>query len=84
MAMKAVRLAGTVLALGVIMAGCGDDRRPDAATSPTAGQQSPASSSPGSETIAPRGTGGEPGGLTIRYLDTEKKIKTLRVEDFPH
>jgi hypothetical protein len=82
--MKAVRMAGTVLAVGVIMAGCGDDRQPDAGTPPTAGQPSPTSSSPGSETINPRVTGGEAGGLTIRYLDAEKKIKILRVEDFPH
>jgi hypothetical protein len=82
--MKAVWMAGTVLALGVIMAGCGDDRQPDAGTPPTAGQPSATSGSPGSETIDPRATGGEAGGLTIRYLDAGKKIKILRVEDFPH
>jgi hypothetical protein len=77
-------MAGVLLALGALVAACSDDSQPDAGTPPTAGQPSPRSSSPGSETIAPRATGGETGGLTIRYLDAGKKIKTLRVEDFPH
>ena len=76
-----------LLALGAIMTGCTDDRQPAAGSTPTtAGQQSASSSQSGAPSDkkdpTPRVTSVETGGLTIRYLDKDGTIKTVRVEDF--
>jgi hypothetical protein len=93
MAMRGLWVAGALLALGVIMTGCTDDRQPGTAGTPTtAGQPSAASSAPSTspttppskKTINPQLTGAGAGGLTIRYLDKDGTIKTVRVEDFRH
>jgi len=84
--MALARMVGVLLAAGVIMTGCGDDSH---AEPPTSDPPSPVPSTP-SSTATPRpapwrsaapeeGTGG----MTIRYLDSDGKIKTVRVEDFP-
>ena len=80
--MRAVRIAGALLALGALVAACSDDREPGAETTPTASDKPTASASPSTpptSTVSAAGTGG----LTIRYLDADGKIKTVRVEDFP-
>jgi multidrug efflux pump subunit AcrA (membrane-fusion protein) len=82
-AMRAVRIAGAVLALGALVAACSDDREPGAETTPTASDQPTTSASPSTPPPATVTAAGA-GGLTIRYLDADGKIKTLRVEDFPH
>jgi hypothetical protein len=74
-------MAGTLLALGALVAACSDDREPRAETTPTASDHPTASASPSTPstaTVTDTGTGG----LTIRYLDADGKIKTVRVEDF--
>jgi hypothetical protein len=85
--MKAVRMAGLLLALGVVVTGCTENRQPAAETTPSAGQPSSTTSpsgTPSAQKISPRVSPGETGGLTIRYLDKDGTIKTVRVEDFPH
>jgi hypothetical protein len=80
--MRAVRIASSLLALGALVAACSGDREPGAETTPTASDGPTASASPSippTSTVTDAGTGG----LTIRYLDAEGKIKTVRVEDFP-
>jgi hypothetical protein len=75
-------MAGALLALGAFVAACSDDREPGAETTPTASDQPTSSASPSTppdSTATDAGTGG----LTIRYLDADGKIKTVRVEDFP-
>jgi hypothetical protein len=81
-------MAGVLLALGALVAACGDDREPGAETTgaettpPTASDSPTASASPSTPPTSTV-TGAGTGGLTIRYLDTDGKIKTVRVEDFP-
>ena len=63
------------------MTGCSDDSSP--LEQPTSAPPSPPRTATPSlaplRTVAPAGTGG----MTIRYLDSDGKIKTVRVEDFP-
>jgi hypothetical protein len=79
-------MAGALLALGALVAACSDDREPgtqptEAETTPAAAEKPTASGSP--STLPPTTvSGAATGGLTIRYLDTDGTIKTLRVEDF--
>jgi hypothetical protein len=86
--MRAAGIASVVLVLGAIMSGCSDD--PETAAQPTSATPPPApTTSPSTEGSRPakplRATHpAEPGGLTIRYLDSDGKIKTIRVEDLPH
>ena len=79
--MTLARMAGVLLAAGVIMTGCSDDSSP--LEQPTSAPPSPPGTATPSlaplRTVAPAGTGG----MTIRYLDSDGKIKTVRVEDFP-
>ena len=79
--MRAVRIAGALLALGALVAACSDDREPGAEPTPAGSDPtaSPSPSIPTTPTVTDAGTGG----LTIRYLDADGKIKTVRVEDFP-
>jgi hypothetical protein len=75
-------MAGAVLAMGALVTGCSDDRGPGAEGTPMASDKPTASASPSTpptSTVTDAGTGG----LTIRYLDADGKIKTVRVEDFP-
>ena len=80
--MRAVRIAGALLALGALVAACSDDREPAANTTPAASDKPTASSTPSTPTTATVTDAGT-GGLTVRYLDADGKIKTVRVEDFP-
>jgi hypothetical protein len=73
--------------MGAIMAGCSDDAGRASQPTPSASEPvptasgSPQSSGPSAKplpTTAPIASGG----LTIRYLDSDGKIKTVRVEDF--
>jgi ABC-type glycerol-3-phosphate transport system substrate-binding protein len=80
--MRVVRIAGVLLALGALVAACSDDREPAANTTPAASAKPTASSTPSTPTTATVTDAGT-GGLTVRYLDVDGKIKTLRVEDFP-
>jgi PBP1b-binding outer membrane lipoprotein LpoB len=85
--MKVVRIAGMLLALGVVVTGCTENHQPAAETTPTAAQPSSTTSpsgTPSTQKISPRVTPGETGGLTIRYLDKDGTIKTVRIEDFSH
>lgn len=79
--MTLARVAGVLLAAGAILTGCSDDSSP--AEQPASAPPSPPQTAPPSpaplRTAAPAGTGG----MTIRYLDSDGKIKTVRVEDFP-
>jgi hypothetical protein len=52
-----------------------------AADEPAPTPTSPAT--PSSTPLDPDGSAAHPGGMTIRYLDKDGKIKTLPVEDFP-
>ena len=86
-AMKLVVLAGIVLAVGVLAAGCGEPTpesttAPVPATTPTLGSPSPTPSGPGGSGLAGSGTAGSDG-LTVRYRDPDGGLKTVRVEDFP-
>jgi hypothetical protein len=80
-------MAGVLLGLAVIMSGCGDDTMPAAEPTPTASTRDPAVSpiaKPDPSARPPRTADFEgPGGMTIRYLDADGKIKTIRVEDLP-
>jgi hypothetical protein len=76
-----VRLLGWVaatIALAAVLAGCADEAEPtpDPDPSPTA---------PPTEKVPAldQGSVGSEG-LDIRYLDSDGKIKTLKVKDFPH
>jgi hypothetical protein len=75
-------MAGVLLALGAVVTACSDERGPGAEATPTASDEPTASASPSTpptSAVTDAGTGG----LTIRYLDADGKIKTVRVEDFP-
>jgi hypothetical protein len=83
--MALARMVGILLAAGVIMTGCSDDSQPER---PTSDPPPPVPSTPSStatpsrapwRSTAPAGTSG----MTVRYLDSDGKIKTVRVEDFP-
>ena len=85
--MRFAGIAGVLLVLAVIMSGCSDDPKPTAeptsgastrtpAASPTARTDPPARPLPTTDLAAP-------GGMTIRYLDSDGTIKTIRVEDLP-
>jgi hypothetical protein len=86
--MRAAGIASVVLGLGAIMSGCTDG--PEQVTEPTSAVTTPApTTSPSAERSRlanPLGTTdlAGPGGMTIRYLDSDGKIKTIRVEDLPH
>jgi hypothetical protein len=69
--------AAATIALTAMLAGCADDAEPtpDPTPSPTA---PPSAEVP---PLDPAAMGGE--GLDIRYLDSDGKIKTLKVKDFP-
>jgi hypothetical protein len=78
-------MAGALLALGALVAACSNDREPGAEstgaeTTPSASEKPTGSGTPSA--LPPTALSGAAGGLTIRYLDTDGKIKTLRVEDF--
>jgi len=72
--------------MGAIMTGCSDDVGKASEPTPSPSVPVPASGSKPSTgpsakplpTEAPAASGG----LTIRYLDSDGKIKTVRVEDF--
>jgi hypothetical protein len=73
--------------MGAIMTGCSDDA--DEASQPTPSPSatvptasgSTQSSDPSAKPL-PTTVPAASGGLTIRYLDSDGKIKTVRVEDF--
>ena len=69
--------AVAAIALAAMLAGCADD--PEPTPEPTPSPTAP----PSAEVPAPElgSIGGE--GLDIRYLDSDGKIKTLKVKDFP-
>jgi hypothetical protein len=80
-------MAGVLLGLVVIMSGCSDDTKPAAEPTSAASTRAPAAS-PTSRTDPAAGPLrttdlAAPGGMTIRYLDSDGKIKTIRVEDLP-
>jgi hypothetical protein len=80
--MRATVTASVVLVLGAIMSGCNGDSKPAAQpTSVSPSPPPPADRAPSAKPVRPP-TVAEPGGMTIRYLDTDGKIKTIRVEDF--
>ena len=70
------------------MSGCTDG--PEPVTEPTSAVTTPApTTSPSvdrSRLAKPSGKTdlAGPGGMTIRYLDSDGKINTIRVEDLPH
>ena len=70
--------AVATIALVAVLAGCADDPEPtpDPTPSPTA---PPSAEVP---RLDPGSVGGV--GMDIRYLDSDGKIKTLKVKDFPH
>jgi hypothetical protein len=80
------RTCGFLLAMGVIMTGCSDNAGEPSQTTPSPSVPVPVpGSTPSSGPSAkPLPTKAPPasGGLTIRYLDSDGKIKTVRVEDF--
>jgi len=88
--MKLLRVAGVLLAVGAVAAGCG--HRAASSPAPAAPPKAvPASTIPTSSAPAggPEGTpltrtsvGSGSDGLTVRYADRDGSIKTLRVEDF--
>jgi hypothetical protein len=83
--MTLARVAGVLLAAGMILTGCSDDSQPERPTSTSPSPVPSPSSSTASPSLAP-GRSAAPagtGGMTIRYLDSDGKIKTVRVEDFP-
>ena len=69
--------AVATIALAAVLAGCGDG--PQLTPDPTAGPTAPPSATV--PTLDPGSVGSE--GLDIRYLDSDGKIKTLKVKDFP-
>ncbi len=78
--MRVLGSAGALLAVVAVLAGCGEG-----STSPP-GLGAPVPSSPVRSGGPVRPTA-DPlpasDGLTVRYLDRDGQIKTLRVEDFP-
>jgi len=72
--------------MGAIMTGCSDDAGKAFQPTPSPSAPVPASGSkPSSGPSAkhlPSEAPAASGGLTIRYLDSDGKIKTVRVEDF--
>ena len=77
--MTLLRVAGALLAVGLTVAGCGDQ----AASSPAPARTPSASPSGTATPIAPQAVGAGSDGLTVRYTDGDGSVKTLRVEDFP-
>jgi hypothetical protein len=65
-----------VAVLALTLAGCAEPQAPV----PTAPPASP-SASPSGFAPSVAGTGSE--GMTVRYLDADGDVKTVRVEDFP-
>jgi hypothetical protein len=86
--MRLAGIAGVLLVLGAIVSGCSDDIEPAAeptSAPPTAARTTSPSGQPDQSVKPLRAEElGGPGGMTIRYLDSDGKIKTIRVEDFPH
>jgi hypothetical protein len=77
-------MTGALLAVGVMVAGCGDQAAssPAPARTPTAAATgTPATGRPPIP-IAPQALSAGSGGLTVRYIDGDGSTKTLRVEDF--
>jgi len=70
--------AAATIALAGVLAGCADD--PEPAPDPSPSPSAPPSAQVPS--LDPGSVGSE--GLDIRYLDSDGKIKTLKVKDFPH
>ena len=84
--MRFAGIAGVLLVLAVIMSGCSDHTEPAAEPMSTASTRAPASSPTAKSDPDARPRTAEldgPGGMTIRYLDSDGKIKTIRVEDLP-
>lgn len=83
--MKIWGVAGVLLALGALAAGCTGSDRPVPATkvTPTAQASSSPAATPAGDgvpaSVEVRGSGG----LDVRYLDADGTTRTLRVEDFP-
>jgi hypothetical protein len=84
-AMKLLRVAGALLAVGLAVTGCGDQ-----AASTPAPAGTPASTTSGTPTASPTATPISPqavragsDGLTVRYTGDDGSTRTLRVEDFP-
>ena len=84
-------LAGIVLAVGVVAAGCGEPTSgagaapaPAATPTPSTAPKAPTgrSSSLDGSGLTGAGTAGSDG-LTVRYRDPDGGLKTVRVEDFP-
>jgi hypothetical protein len=69
--------AVATIALAAVLAGCGDG--PEPTPHPTPDPTAPPS--PKGPRLDPGSVGSE--GLDIRYLDSDGKIKTLKVKDFP-
>jgi hypothetical protein len=83
--MRLLRVAGTLLAVGVVVAGCGDKAASSPApsgTSTSSATRTP-TASPTAAPLAPQAVGAGSDGLTVRYTDGAGSTKTLRVEDFP-
>jgi len=82
--MRLLRVAGSVLAAGLALAGCGDAAVSGPA--PTPGPSASAVTSaaaPAGPLISGVAASAGSDGLTVRYTDSEGLPRTLRVEDFP-
>jgi hypothetical protein len=80
-------IAGVLLVLAVTVSGCSDDTKPAAEPTSTASTRAPAAPTPAkldppARSVRTADLEG-PGGMTIRYLDSDGKIKIIRVEDLP-
>lgn len=77
-----MKIAALAVALVAVLSACsvGDE----AADGPSPAPSRPASSPTTRITVAPTDVTAGVEGLDIRYLDHTGRIKTLRVEDFPH
>src|SRR5215212_5274060 len=81
------RTCGFLLAMGAIMTGCSDDAGRASQPPPSSsvsGPTAPASTPSSGPSAKPPSTAAPiaSGGLTIRFLDSDGNIKTVRVEDF--
>jgi hypothetical protein len=78
---RGTAVIATVGLLGMALLGGCSTAADEPAPTPAPGPTSPAK--PSSTPLDPDGSAAHPGGMTIRYLGKDGKIKTLPVEDFP-
>jgi hypothetical protein len=67
-----------VAVLALTLGGCADPAEPVPSSPPASPSASPSPSG-----LAPSVSGTGSDGLTVRYLDADGGVKTVRVEDFP-